>query len=94
MTRIPSSMVTSVTLPVIFAETVAWRRAVTYPLASSTDPVPGAWLAARATAVRTAGLTSRPTKNHSPAPTRRSSTTPTREQTSARPRGGLVAVNP
>src|SRR5262245_629946 len=61
----PSSINTSVTLPVILAETVACRRAVTYPVASSTEPGPGAWAAARATAVRTVGGADRARPNQS-----------------------------
>ena len=39
-TRIPSSTYTSVTRPVNFEETVAWRRAVTYPVALRTVVCP------------------------------------------------------
>ena len=72
-TRWPSSISTSVTFPVTLAETVAWRRAVTYPLASSTEAAPGASPADRATATRTVGGAGWASPNHhrSPPTTRR-----------------------
>ena len=71
-TAIPSSMNTSITLPVTFDETVAARRATTYPEASSTLGLPPVLLGAGTSTVSTASAAAvAKGLNHQPRPATR-----------------------